>query len=177
MSTRMIILNGGSSSGKSAIARSLQSVLPDPWLAFSVDTLVDAMPERMRSSDEGIDFAEDGAVSTGADFQVLDAAWAAGIAAMVRAGARVVVDDVFLGGAASQRRWRDAVGDLPVLWVGVHCDSAVATAREAARGDRPHGMAALQATLVHKDVTYDLEIDTTHTAPLACAHTIAARLG
>ncbi|GAB2936535.1 chloramphenicol phosphotransferase CPT [Streptomyces heilongjiangensis] len=172
----MIILNGGSSAGKSALARSLQTVLPDPWLAFSVDTLVDAMPERMRSSDEGIGFAEDGAVSTGADFRMLDAAWAAGLAAMVRAGARVVVDDVFLGGAASQQRWRDAVGDLPVLWVGVHCDSAVAAAREAARGDRPHGMAALQATLVHEGVTYDLEIDTTRTAPLACARTVAAHL-
>jgi predicted ATPase len=28
------------------------------------------------------------------------------IAALARAGARIVVDDVFLGGAASQERWR-----------------------------------------------------------------------
>jgi chloramphenicol 3-O phosphotransferase len=36
----VIVLNGGSSSGKSGIARCLQAVLPDPWLAFGTDTLV-----------------------------------------------------------------------------------------------------------------------------------------
>ncbi|MGW1926913.1 phosphotransferase-like protein, partial [Streptomyces massasporeus] len=34
MTTQMIILNGGSSAGKSGIVRCLQAVLPDPWLAF-----------------------------------------------------------------------------------------------------------------------------------------------
>src|SRR4029079_8988236 len=32
--TQVIVLNGGSSSGKSGIARCLQAILPDPWLAF-----------------------------------------------------------------------------------------------------------------------------------------------
>ena len=44
MLTQVIVLNGGSSSGKSGIARCLQTVLPDPWLSFGVDTLVQAMP-------------------------------------------------------------------------------------------------------------------------------------
>ena len=61
--TQVIVLNGGSSSGKSGIARCLQAVLPDPWLAFGVDTLVDAMPAAMRASDAGIEFAADGAVA------------------------------------------------------------------------------------------------------------------
>jgi chloramphenicol 3-O phosphotransferase len=42
--TQVIVLNGGSSSGKSGIARCLQAVLPDPWLVFGVDSLIDAMP-------------------------------------------------------------------------------------------------------------------------------------
>ncbi|KJY30199.1 hypothetical protein VR45_28250, partial [Streptomyces sp. NRRL S-495] len=37
--TQVIVLNGGSSSGKTTLARALQNLLPDPWLAFSVDTL------------------------------------------------------------------------------------------------------------------------------------------
>ncbi len=44
MTTQVIVLNGGSSSGKSGIARCLQAVLPDPWLALGVDMLVQAMP-------------------------------------------------------------------------------------------------------------------------------------
>ncbi|MFD9399837.1 chloramphenicol phosphotransferase CPT [Streptomyces sp. NPDC060011] len=176
MTTAVIVLNGGSSSGKSGIARCLQAVLPDPWLALGTDTLVDAMPAAMRASDTGIEFAPDGEVIVGPEFRTLEAAWIEGIAAMARAGARIIVDEVFLGGPASQRRWHDALHDLPVLWVGVHCDATVAAGRELARGDRPIGMAASQANTVHRGVTYDLEIDTSHTESIECARMIAARL-
>ncbi|MEV4104506.1 chloramphenicol phosphotransferase CPT [Nonomuraea sp. NPDC049649] len=176
MTTQVIVLNGGSSSGKSGIARCLQEVLPDPWLSLSVDTLVDAMPAKSRTSGEGIEFAPDGQVNVGPEFRALDEAWTQGVAAMARAGARIVVDDVFLGGAASQERWRKALAGLDVLWVGVRCDSAVAAGREIARGDRIGGMAALQADVVHEGVRYDLVVDTTHTESLACARTIAAHL-
>ncbi|MFI8769749.1 chloramphenicol phosphotransferase CPT [Streptomyces sp. R-07] len=173
----MIILNGGSSSGKSGIVRCLQAVLPDPWLAFGVDSFIDALPATMQASDDGIVFDADGGVSVGADFRALEAAWAGGLVAMARAGARIVVDDVFLGGAASQQRWREALGDLPVLWVGVRCESAVAEGREIARGDRTNGMAAQQALMVHEGVEYDLEVDTTRTESLECARAIADKLG
>ncbi|SCL68727.1 chloramphenicol 3-O phosphotransferase [Micromonospora citrea] len=173
----MIIINGGSSSGKSGIVRCLQAVLPDPWLAFGCDSFVDALPARMQAGDGGIEIAADGEVSVGADFRALEAAWTEGVVAMARAGARIIVDDVFLGGAASQRRWRKALGGVPVLWVGVRCDSAVAAGREIARGDRVSGMAALQADLVHEGVSYDLEVDTTHTESMACARAIAAHVG
>jgi chloramphenicol 3-O phosphotransferase len=172
----VIILNGGSSSGKSGIVRCLQEVLQDPWLAFGCDSFVDALPARMTSADEGIVFAADGGVSVGAGFRELEAAWTDGIAAMVRAGARVVVDDVFLGGTASQQRWRKALDGLPVLWVGVRCERAVAAGREVARGDRARGMAAAQADVVHQGVFYDLEVDTTRTESMDCARAIAARL-
>ncbi|SBT93731.1 chloramphenicol 3-O phosphotransferase [Streptomyces sp. DI166] len=177
MATQVIILNGGSSSGKSGLVRCLQAVLPDPWLAFGVDSFVDALPARMQTTDDGITFGDDGSVSVGGDFMALQAAWAEGIAAMARAGARIVVDDVFLGGAASQQRWEKALGDLDVLWVGVRCDPEVAAAREIARGDRTPGMAARQAEPVHRQVRYDLEVDTTHTESLDCARTIASYLG
>lgn len=99
-----------------------------------------------------------------------------GVAAAVHAGARTIVDDVFLGGAGSQRRWQDTLAGLEVLWVGVRCAAEVAAAREIARGDRIGGMAATQADVVHEGVRYDLEVDTTHTESLACARRIAARL-
>ena len=98
----MIVLNGGSSSGKSGIARCLQAVLPDPWLTLGTDTLVQAMPVRARTSPALIEFAADGAVIVGPEFRRLEAAWIEGIAAMARAGARIILDEVFLGGAASQ---------------------------------------------------------------------------
>ena len=168
----MIVLNGATSSGKSGIARCLQAVLPDPWLALGVDTLLRAMP----ASAAGIEIASDGAVTVGAEFRTLEAAWIDGIAEMVRAGARVVIDEVFLGGTASQQRWQQAFDGLGVLWVGVRCETAVAAGREIARGDRVAGMAAAQADVVHQGVVYDLEVDTTHTESLECARLIAARV-
>lgn len=172
----MIVLNGGSSSGKSGIARCLQAVLPDLWLAFGVDGLVDAMPASLQTSAAGIEVAAGGQVVVGPQFRAVEAAWMEGLAAMVRAGARIILDDVFLGGAASQQRWQKALGGLQVLWVGVRCESAVAQGREIARNDRAVGMAALQAEAVHRGVAYDLEVDTTHTEALDCAHAIAARV-
>lgn len=172
----VIVLNGGSSSGKSGIARCLQAVLPDPWLVFGIDMLVQALPVSTRTSATGIEFAPGGDVIVGPGFRVLEAAWIKGVAEMARAGARIIVDDVFLGGAASQQRWKDGLGTLQVLWVGVRCDGAVAEGREIARGDRISGMAASQADVVHRGVVYDLQVDTTRTEALACARTIAARV-
>jgi chloramphenicol 3-O phosphotransferase len=177
VTTQVIVLNGGSSSGKSGIARCLQAVLPGPWLAVGVDMLIQAMPSAMQDSDAGIGFAADGGVSVGSQFLGLEDAWMVGVAAMARAGARVIVDDAFLGGAASQQRWQRALAGLDVLWIAVRCDSAVAAGRELARGDRARGMAVSQAQMVHQGVVYDLEVDTTHTEPLACARIIAAHIG
>jgi len=170
------MLNGGSSSGKSGIARCLQELLPDPWLSFGVDTLIMAMPASARTSAAGIEFAPQGEVIVGPQFRSLEAAWIAGLVAMAGAGARIIVDEAFLGGAASQQRWTAALGDLPTLWVGVRCDAEAAAAREIARGDRVPGMAASQAELVHQGIVYDLEVDTTHAEALACARHIAASL-
>lgn len=175
--TQIVVLNGGSSAGKSGISRCLQVLLGHPWLRLSVDDLVERLPPAsLNGSGAGIAFGQDGDVTVGEDFRQLEAAWMAGVAAMGRAGARVVFDDVFLAGAVSQQRVRQQLDGLHVLWVGVRCAAETAAAREVARGDRPTGMAALQAETVHEAVAYDLEVDTTHTESLDCARAIAARI-
>lgn len=174
MSTQVILLNGGSSSGKSSIARCLQGLSPQPWLLTGCDTFVDALPPAMQHSPDGIGFAADGAVTVGETFRNLEAAWMTGVAATVMAGARVIIDDVFLGGASSQQRWQQALRGLDAVWVGVRCDSTVAAQREAARGDRVIGMAALQAEAVHAGVQYDVEVDTTYDDSTLCARSILA---
>jgi chloramphenicol 3-O phosphotransferase len=173
MAVQVIALNGGSSSGKSSIARCLQSLLPSPWLTIGVDDLITAIPPAMLGSPDGIVFAPDGSITVGSGLRALEAAWAQGVAAMARAGAGVILDLVFLNGAVTQTRWRGVLAGLQVLWVGVKCDLLIAAAREAARGDRVPGMAALQAPVVHQGVIYDIEVDTTRTLPEDCARFIA----
>jgi chloramphenicol 3-O phosphotransferase len=136
--TQVIVLNGRSSSGKTGIARCLQAILPQPWLRLGVDDFVDALPPSLLDSGSGIAFGRLGEVAVGDSFRDMEAAWRTGIAAMARAGARVIIDDVFLGGAASQERTRACLAGLQVLWVGVRCDPEIAAGREIAPG-RPGG--------------------------------------
>jgi chloramphenicol 3-O phosphotransferase len=168
------VLNGGSSSGKTGIARCLQEILPRPWLRFGIDDLIEALPQSLVGSEgQGIAFGARGEVDVGELFREFEAAWMAGLAAMARAGARIVFDDVFLSGAVSQQRTRGYLNSLDVLWVGVRCDPEIAVARERARGDRTAGMAASQALVVHDGVVYDVEVDTSRTEALDCARAIA----
>lgn len=178
--TRIIVLNGGSSSGKSSIARALQQVLPSPWLSWSIDDLVDAMPPALSGdgdgSGPGIEFGPGGEVAVGEAFSRAQTAWLTGIAAMARAGARIILDDVFLAGGASQERMRRGLDGVGVLWVGVRCAPELAAEREAARGDRVTGMAARQADVVHQGVTYDITVDSGTASARECARLIATAL-
>ncbi|MEU3712389.1 chloramphenicol phosphotransferase CPT family protein [Streptomyces catenulae] len=177
MAHQVIVLNGGSSSGTSSLARALQDVLPRPWLTFGVDSLIEALPPGLMDAPDGLVLGADGSVTPGAAFQALQESWRHGVAAVARAGAPVILDEVFLGGVEGRRAWERALGDLPALWVGVRCDAAVATARERTRPDRVPGMAAAQASLVHRGMTYDIEVDTgLHTAR-ECAREVAERVG
>jgi len=172
MGRDVIVLNGGSSSGKSSIARCLQVVLERPWLTFGIDDFIESMPPVM-SDGSGIDVGSGGEITIGPAFRRLEAAWHEGLSAMVRAGAGLIVDEVFLEGAASQARLGTALRGLDVLWVGVRCDREMATARERDRRDRVPGMAAAQAESVHHGVHYDVEVNTTGTAAMDCAQAIA----
>lgn len=168
----VLVLNGGSSSGKSTLARCLQEMLDGYWFRLGVDTLIDAAPPRLLAARDGLTLADDGTVGVGPDFAEADRQWTAGIAAMAMAGAHIIIEDNFLGGPASQQRWRVALRGLSVGWVGVRCAAEVAMARENTRGDRVEGMAGDQAEAVHRGIDYDLEVDTTASDPSELAKVV-----
>jgi chloramphenicol 3-O phosphotransferase len=170
MAAGVVVLNGGSSAGKTSIGRCLQDLLPRPWLLLGVDDLIDIAPSSL------VSYGPEGQVLLGDQWRALEAAWSRGVAAMARAGAGVIIDDVFLDGAVSQQRTSEYLEGLEVLWVGVRCAPEGAEARERARGDRPPGMAARQALEVHRGVVYDLVVDSSSATPQECARLIAARL-
>jgi len=170
----IIVLNGGSSSGKSTLATCLQRQLDGTWLTLGVDDLIRAIsygPHDTQAAGTLV-VASDGSVAIGAEFREAELAWYRGLAAMAGAGLGIIIDEVFLGGAASQARLRSALDGLTVLWVGVQCSPEVAEAREIERGDRTLGMARLQAALVHEGVDYDIVVDTTNSPSAQCATVI-----
>jgi chloramphenicol 3-O phosphotransferase len=155
---RVLVLNGGSSSGKTSVALELQAVLDGVWLRLGVDTLLDAAPQSLLLRD-GLQVTPDGGVLVGRRFEAVEACWMAGVARMAEVGANVVVEDNFVSGPRGQQRWRAALARVPVGWIGVHCDPAIAAERERRRGDRTAGMAAAQAVAVHGGIGYDFEVD------------------
>jgi chloramphenicol 3-O phosphotransferase len=117
-----------------------------------------------------------GSVETGPAFAAREDAWREGLASMARAGAPLILDEIFLSGAMGQASMRRLPRGVRVVWVGVHCDSDVAADREMQRPDRMSGMARAQADAVHVGMVYDVEVDTTAMSPEACARVIAARI-
>lgn len=174
----VIVLNGGSSAGKSSIARSLQSLLEPVWLTFGVDDLIRALPggDLPPGQQEAIEFASDGTIDVGPEYRRLEAAWYAGLATMARAGVHMILGEVLLGGRVAQQRVVEAFPGVSLLWVGVRCTETVATAREQARPSRVVGMARTQADRVHLGVRYDVIVDTTDATPESCAAIIASHL-
>ncbi|MFB2556520.1 chloramphenicol phosphotransferase CPT family protein [Herbiconiux liangxiaofengii] len=170
--SRVLVLNCGSSSGKSSIARALQELLPGVWLTFGVDTFIESLPGRGDSPRSGIGFDERGAVILSDGYSRLENVWYSGLSAMVEAGADIILEEVLVSGGAGQERLRSAFAGRSQIWVGVRCDADVAAARDAARGDRAAGMARLQASIVHEGVSYDVEVDTTRSTPDECARVI-----
>lgn len=173
---QVIVLNGGSSSGKSSITRALQELLPGIWLTFGVDTFIEALPNRGNSLRAGITFEEDGAITFSAEHRALERIWYTGLSTMARAGAHMILDEVLLSGGAGQERLRSTFSDVDVFWVGVHCDPDVAAARETQRADRVEGMARQQALSVHSGVVYDVEVNTTNSSSEECAQEITSSL-
>jgi chloramphenicol 3-O phosphotransferase len=171
--TQVIVLNGGSSSGKSSIARALQDILPKVWLTFGVDALIEALPGRGDDPRSGLVLEADGTVTVKPEFRALEDVWYAGLAFMAHNSASLILDEVLLTGGVGQRRLQAALNGLDLFWVGVHCDPNVAAAREMTRSDRVQGMAMAQAVAVHRGVTYDIEVDTTGCSASECASRIA----
>lgn len=161
---QVLLLNGGSSSGKTTLAHSLQDLLDGYWLRIGLDTLIDAAPRKLFGGD-GLEMAEDGTVGAGPDFVEVERQWMAGVAAMAAAGARLLIEDNFISGVTAQKRWTDALDGLAVGWIGVRCAPEIAKAREAERVERIAGMAETQAVSVHEGIAYDLEVDAGRAEP------------
>lgn len=164
---QIILLNGTSSSGKSAIAEQLLLVLDRPFFHMSVDA-INAMRGRERTLE--LDPGELAAVlaRTRAGFH-------RAVAGMAQAGNDLVVDYVL------SEQWRlldclAVLNGLDVVFVGVRCSEQELARREKARGDRHPGQAVAQLPQVHSYGSYDLECDTTTVGPRDCALSIKQSL-
>jgi chloramphenicol 3-O phosphotransferase len=179
----VIILNGVGSVGKSSTARALQTITAEPFLHVAMDAFLDMLPEAMLGHREGLIFEtiEDQGkpsliIRTGPVVERALQGMRHAIAAMAAQGNNLVVDDVMIGAVKAQE-YRALLSRFDLRFVGLFAPLEVLEARERERGDRERGLARWQYDRVHRDIAYDLEIETSTTTPLQNAQKIRDAFG
>ncbi len=175
---QIIYLNGGSSSGKSTLARALQAKLQKPFLVIGIDQMIFMMPEKLNDW-------HNGSMAPGFSWQPVKDEERTIIASEIHVGSfgkhiirtlkdvvvtlaqsghHVMIDDVSFG-KEQVDAWRAILKPFKVLWLGVSAPLDVIDSREKERGDRKLGTARWQAEKVHVGVDYDRMINTHEQSP------------
>jgi chloramphenicol 3-O phosphotransferase len=170
--SKIIYLNGPSSSGKTTLAKALQESFPEPYLHLGIDKIIGFMPAKMNNWEGGpapLGFSYESATDpTGHPiYQIHSGPFAKKITRSLKDIAlllasqqyNLIIDDVAFG-AIQVEEWKQALKNYTVLYVGVSTPLAILEKREKDRGDRFLGSARGQYFQVHENVAYDLEIDT-----------------
>ncbi len=177
MTAPIIVLNGASSSGKTTIARALQDLWPSPLLLTGIDAFIFGWPDRYATyqDDDGSPAAPNPGVRIvpglgpdpswipefGDDFHsmmgLVNTSWVL----ISNGGFNLVIDHVLID-PTLRKQARDTLVDA--FWVGVMCDVDELVRREAARGDRHVGFASGTSAVVHREMNYDLVVDSTATS-------------
>jgi chloramphenicol 3-O phosphotransferase len=188
--SRVVVLNGASSAGKTTIAtgfRDQRAAVGEFWLLTGIDDFLVKLPAEWKSAgpDHGTFAADcirfertsDGVrVRVGRVGRQLLRAYQGGVAAAARVGLNVIVDEVVID-KTSWDDWTGALAGLDVVWVGIRCSTEVAEERNRVRGDRFAGLARAQTVTAHQHARYDFEIDTTIRAPDDAVLELTRRLG
>jgi chloramphenicol 3-O phosphotransferase len=167
----LIVLNGGSSAGKTSIAEALQDMLDEPYLLMGVDVLYRSLPPTQKDP-RLVDprcYSVETTIENGKEYfrvipgPVLDAfvyAHYRSIARMLELGVNIISDQVLWS-----REWLlDAVRAIQPFHAFMI--EVFASAEEAERRHRARGRSGAEwhrgsARLTHSEVLYDSRIDTT----------------
>lgn len=177
----LLILNGASSAGKSALLAALQDLYPGPLLDCGLDKFLWMLPRRYLNTSawQEIFLYESGPapeipiqrIHAGAVGQRLVSGMHHAWRQLLLAGNHLAADHVLIEPA-----WRaeiaDLLHDLPVYLIKVDCPLVVLEARERSRRDRTLGQARAQFPYVHDPDIYDFTVDTALLTPQQAAEAV-----
>ena len=166
----IIVLNGASSSGKTALGRALQSQLPTQYQHLQLDAF-----RSMEPTDYWDGWKSQPTEAVERKVAALCRAMNAALSEYSRHGQGVIFDTA-LSNTDSWRYVLEDLAGLPVYLVGVTCSVEELSRREKGRGNREIGLAARQSEWIHTNKEYDLLVDTTASHPGHCAAEIAGWL-
>jgi chloramphenicol 3-O phosphotransferase len=162
-SSKLIILEGPSGSGKSSLSTALQeALLPKMWLSFSMDTLIYTLPPSvLRRCNTVNDWS-------GVDGRAIGAAALRCLRVLIECGNNVIFDLCI-----PSRQYADVfqsdIKDLSPVIVGVRCAWQEIERRTLDRADRSIEEAERTFKNQHAFQRYDLVINTTEISPEVAA--------
>jgi chloramphenicol 3-O phosphotransferase len=182
MTAKIVLLNGVGSAGKGSIAKALQTITTEPFLHVEMDAFLEMLPAAYQEHPDAFTYEtvqQDGkpavVISAGPVGERLMRGMRHAIAAMAAQGNNLIVDDVLTGGDGAN--YAALLAGCDLFLVGVFAPLDVLEARERERGDRLIGLARWQYDRVHRNMQYDLEVDTSRATPMACAELIKDKFG
>ncbi len=189
----LILVNGGSSAGKSSACRAFQDIADEEYILLGIDhfwlaippkhcDLVTVEPKYFLSKTYHKDAKPYFHITPGPCLDNIIYASYKAIASYLAAGVNVISDQIFW-----KPEWFQAAIDTfspyKVFYVGLKVSDEEGAKRERKRsaganntedGSRPDGWNRCSAEITHANMTYDLELDNTHLSILETAQQIQA---
>jgi chloramphenicol 3-O-phosphotransferase len=166
----LIVISGGSGTGKSTLCRALQeALLPDVWLHFSVDSILYCLPQSI------LDCANQKNDWSSVDIQLICSSAYACVNVLLSSGHRVIFDSVVLTekrGHAMQSAFQE---HHPIL-VGLTCSWEEIKKRTLQRGDRTLAEAEYGFRNAGNHLPHDYSFETTNITPEVIASHLVQRL-
>ena len=157
-STHLIVISGGSGTGKSTLSKALQeALLPETWLHFSVDTVLYCLPESV------LDRANHHNDWSSVDSRLISSSAFACACALLDAGHKVIFECV----ALTERRAHELLSAFHrhrPIFVGLFCSWEETKRRTLARGDRTLAEAEFGYHNAGKHLPHEFTFETTDTA-------------
>ncbi len=181
--SKIIFLNGHSSSGKTSIAKAIQHTANIPFLRLGVDTFIDMMPQRYLSfgdrSKEGCWFErdqnDDGPIikCNSGEFGDLVFSTAIDVAKLMSDnGLNLIIDEV-IWDDSKITKYKEKLSKHHIMFVKIFCSKKTSQEREILRGDREIGLANDQSDRIkNMRMKYDFAINTENISPFESAQQI-----
>ena len=183
MASKIILLNGCSSSGKTSLVKAIQHLSDEFWLTFGIDNGIDAMPAKyvgggekaaegfhfVSSVQNGVPLTE---VKTGPIGEKVSNSVSKIVKLLADSGFNIIIDEV-IWAKKDLENYVSALKSHTVYYVKVDCELSLMKEREILRGDRSLGMAQFQHVKM-KDLKwdYDFQVDTSQTSSFTNAKKI-----
>jgi chloramphenicol 3-O phosphotransferase len=165
--SKIILINGASSAGKSTLAKAFQALVDEPFLHFSLDLMMfggEVLPARRDTA---------GPFSWASMRPMLFEGYYRCLAALASAGNNIVADYI-IETQDQLDRLVNLLAPFDVFYVCLHCPLPELERRERQRGDRRSGDARRDHALVNQFGLYDAELDGLLSADANAASLIVA---